>query len=273
MNKLLSIPMYEKDERGHITPNLLFHRTHDRLHSRCIEYPFAASNLGDAKIILDVGSAKGNKLWMSWLDSLNIDVYATDYDELSYPVKNIKFRKSDIRKLDFQANTFDKIIAVSVIEHIGLDNPQVLNKEKPKTEDAGDVKAFKELLRILKGGGEIIMTFPFGIRDELILGDEARNYTENSIKKFSSLAKPVLLEYYEYQHSRYNKLFRENQNLFSKIKSKLLSAFKENKNEASGAGLIGPVTWRCIPRHKTQAKHYHHVDGVLCGIWRKAINT
>ena len=278
MNTLLSIPMYEKDEHGHIIPNLLFHSTHDRLHSRCIEYPFAASNLGDAKIILDVGSAKCNKLWISWLDSLNIDVYATDYDELIYPVKNINFRKLDIRKLDFQTNTFDKIIAVSVIEHIGLDSPQVWSKEKPKTEDDGDIKAFKEFLRVLKPGGEIIMTFPFGIRNELILGNEARNYTENSIKNFSSLAEPILLEYYEYQHRNCDRLFCENENLFSKIKSKLVSVFSENKNEVpSGAlndftMLIGPVTWRCISRHKTEAKHYHHTEGVLCGVWRKSIN-
>jgi len=56
--------------------------------------------------------------------------------------------------MDFQSNTFDKIIAVSVIEHIGLDSPQVRSKEKPKTEDDGDIKAFKELLRVLKPGGK-----------------------------------------------------------------------------------------------------------------------
>jgi len=270
---LLNIPIFEKDEHGHIIPNLLFHRTHDRLHSRCIEYPFAASNIGDAKIILDVGTAKADKLWISWLDSLKIEVYATDYDELIYPVKNLKFRRSDIRKLDFHTNTFDKIMAVSVIEHIGLDNPQVLSKEKPKIEDDGDVKAFKELLRILKPGGEIIMSLPFGIHDGLTCGNRARSYTENSLKKFSSLAKPILLEYYEYQYSRYNKLFRENENLIYKIKTKLLSVFKEDKNEASSSGLFGPVTWRGIPMNKTRAKHWHHVEGVLCGVWLKAINT
>jgi len=123
------------------------------------------------------------------------------------------------------------------------------------------------------------MTLPFGIRDELILGNEARNYTENSIKIFSSLAEPVLLEYYEYQHSRCNKLFRENESLFSKIKSKLVSLFKENKNEVPSSmlndftKLIGPVTWRCVPQHKAQARHYSHTEGVLCGVWRKTINT
>ena len=226
MNNLLSVPMYEKDQNGHIVPNLLFHRTYDRIHSRCIEYPFAASNIGDAKIILDVGSAKANKLWITWLDSLNIDVYATDYDEFIYPVNNIKFYKSDIRRLVFQDNTFDKIIAVSVLEHIGLDSPQVLNKIKPETKDDGDFQAFKELLRVLKRGGEIIMTLPFGISDGLILGNEARNYTENSIKKFSSVAEPILLEYYEYQHSNCEKLFRENNNFLSGIKATFMSIFK-----------------------------------------------
>lgn len=276
MNNLLCIPMYEKDEHGHIIPNLLFHRTFDKLHSRCIEYPFAASNIGNAKIILDVGSAKADKLWVSWLDSLNIDVYATDYDELTYPVKNIKFYKSDIRKLDFCTNTFDKIIAVSVIEHIGLDRPQVLNKKKPRIEHDGDVQAFKELLRVLKGGGEIIMTVPFGIHDGLILGNEARNYAENSIKKFSSLAEPILLEYYEYQHKEYNKIFHEDQNLFSKMRSKLIvSINKKDKNAvvSKESNFNGAVTWRCIPRYKTKAKNYYHVEGVLCGIYRKNADT
>lgn len=270
MNNLLIIPIYEKDQHGHIIPNLLFHRTYDRVHSRCIEYPFAASNIGDAKIILDVGSAKADRFWISWLDSLNIDVYATDYDELTYPVHNIKFYKSDVRTLGFQENTFDKIIAVSVLEHIGLDRPQVVSKAKPETMGDGDLEAFRELLRVLKPGGEIIMTLPFGIRDCLILGNEARNYTQNSIKKFSSIAEPFLLEYYEYQYSGRENIFRENNSFFSKMFSAFMSIFKE-PSTAPSARSIGPVTWRCISMNKSTAMHYRHTEGVLCGVWRKAI--
>lgn len=278
MNNLISVPLYEKDEHGHIIPNLLFHRTYDRVHSRCIEYPFAASHINDAKTILDVGSAKADKLWTSWLDSLNIDVYATDYDELTHPVHNIKFHKSDIRYLDFKPDTFDKIIAVSVIEHIGLNNPQVLSKEKPQTDESGDILAFKELLRVLRPGGEVIMTFPLGVRDELILGDEARSYTKNSIRIFSSLAEPVLLDYYEYQHSGDNRLFRENQSIVSRICAKSISFLRQCEKSLPGAmrddanDIIGPVTWRCIPIHKSAARHYQHVEGVLCGVWRKNSN-
>ncbi len=273
MNNILSVPIYEKDQYGHIIPNLLFHRTCDRIHSRCVEYPFAAAHVGGAKTLLDVGSAKADKFWISWLDSLDIDVYATDYDEFIYPAHKIKFHKSDVRKLAFEDNTFDKIIAVSVIEHIGLEKPQVVNEIKPETKEDGDLQAFKELLRVLKTGGEIIMTFPFGLRDGLILGDEARNYTEQSIKKFSSNAEPVLLEYYEYQYVNGQKIFRENNNYLSRIKSGFMSILKEKINEPVISGSIGPVTWRCIAMNKTKAKHDNHTEGVLCGIWRKTNNT
>ena len=41
----MTVPLYEMDDDGSIKPNLLFHRAWDKLHSRCIEYPFAAAQL------------------------------------------------------------------------------------------------------------------------------------------------------------------------------------------------------------------------------------
>jgi hypothetical protein len=82
------VPMYEMDEYGHVRPNPLFHRPIDKLHSRCIEYPFAASRLGDAKIILDVGTIKADPAWIEWLERLPVKVHATDYDVPLEPFKN-----------------------------------------------------------------------------------------------------------------------------------------------------------------------------------------
>jgi ubiquinone/menaquinone biosynthesis C-methylase UbiE len=275
INNIISLPMYEIDENGHIRPNNLFHRTSDKCHSRCIEYPFAASQLGDSKIILDVGSAKGNQTWISWLDTLSLQVYVTDYDELEYPVKNVKFIRSDIRNLKFADNTFDTILAVSVIEHIGLENPQVFSEAKPPVDTDGDIQAFKELIRVVKPGGQVIMTFPFGIKDELILNNQARNYTLTSIKKFSKFAKPIILDYYEYQYSDLDEIYHENPNILYKLKKKILNTlfiqrheYKQNKTIESSK-IIGPVTWRCIPIHNAKATNQHHIDGVLCGSWGK----
>ncbi|MFM6402206.1 class I SAM-dependent methyltransferase, partial [Planktothrix sp.] len=133
------------------------------------------------------------------LEGLPIDVYATDYDSPLQPFNKVQFLQGDVRNLPFQDETFDKIIAVSVIEHIGLESPQVNSRDLPSVDQDGDLHAVKELARILKVNGELIMTLPFGIKDGLILGNQARNYTIKSIQKFDRYLYPLKMEYYEYK--------------------------------------------------------------------------
>ena len=186
------VPVFEVDEKGAIKPNCLFHRPHDKLHSRCIEYPFAASQVSDAQCLLDVGTVKSDPVWIQWLGSLPADVHATDYDNPERPFHGLTFHRADVRSLPFADNTFDKILAVSVVEHIGLHDPQVRSDILPSYSAEGDVEAVSELVRVLKPGGDLVMTFPFGPHDRLI-GRSARSYTEDSVKKFQVIAEPVFL--------------------------------------------------------------------------------
>ena len=236
------VPIFELDKSGAVIPNTLFHRTWDHLHSRCIEYPFAASQVGDAKYLLDVGTTKSDSVWISWLESLPIEVHATDYDPPLVTLKNIVFHQADVRKLPIADSTFDKIIAVSVIEHIGLHSPQVIAESLPPIDQNGDLEAVRELARVLKPDGELIMTLPFGIKDELILGQQARNYTTNSIRKFEVFLKPIKLEYYEYQRRK----------------------FIGEKDRP-----VGLITWNRIPITSSKALHHNHTEGVVCGVWKK----
>lgn len=276
INKV-TVPIFELDENGNLKPNTLFHRPLDKLHSRCIEYPFAASRVGNAKCILDVGTVKSDPVWISWLENLPIEVHATDYDKPFTPFKKIKFYQADIRKLPISDGTFDKVIAVSVIEHIGLKSPQVLKDKIPYVGGDGDLEAVRELARVLKSGGELIMTLPFGMKDELVLGEEARNYTINSIGKFDTILKNVQLDYYEYQSKSIyesNKkcpTIQEN-TFFKKIffdKLKLLCKFKHFLSARSQEEILGEVTWREIPLKQTKALHKNHIEGVVCGVWKK----
>jgi SAM-dependent methyltransferase len=270
------VPLYELDNNGYIKPNPLFHRPFDYLHSRCVEYPFAASQLGDAKKILDVGTVKSDIAWISWLENLPIEVHATDYDEPFEPFKKVKFHRGDLRKLQMESESFDKIIAVSVIEHIGLSAPQVVSANKPVEDMEGDLVAFRELLRILKKGGSIIMTLPFGTHEEIVLGS-ARNYTIKSIESFNKLAEPWVLDYYEYQHSKYKMLFSdvEKKNQFTKIQrikgilkmGEIANPIRQNAN--SMPEIPGAVTWRRIPMEDARATNMTHIEGVLCGVWKK----
>ena len=166
----VGVPIFQMTESGHVAPNPIFHRPYDKLHSRCIEYPFAAATLGSAGSLLDVGTAKADAVWVRWLAGLPIDVCATDYDEPSIPMGRLPFYRADVRALPFSDRMFDLVFAVSVIEHIGLAQPQVNTPCLPGIDQEGDVAAVRELVRVLKCDGKLVMTFPFGVVDGLILG-------------------------------------------------------------------------------------------------------
>lgn len=273
----LAVPMYEFDQNGVVMPNPLFHRPSDKLHSRCIEYPCAASKVRGAKRILDVGTVKSGPIWISWLESLPIEVHATDYDEPFRPFERVKFHQGDVRRLPLPDETFDKVIAVSVIEHIGLQLPQTLRAEVPKVSEEGDVEAVRELSRLLKPGGELIMTVPFGLTEGLVLGNQARSYTADSIRKFNKVIQPVNLEYFEYQSRIIKESKKEppdvtvSDNIYMAISS-LTRWFHAEAYEwrEKHADIPGEVTWRNIPISDAKATNKRHINGVLCGVWKKS---
>ena len=63
-------------------------------------------------------------------------------------IENLTYHKEDVRALTFDVDTFDKVISISVIEHI---YPEV----------SGDYEALQEIKRVLKRDGEFILTVPY----------------------------------------------------------------------------------------------------------------
>ena len=277
----VNVPIFSYNPDGSILPNPVFHRSHDKLHSRCIEYPFAASRLGDAQKILDIGTIKSNKIWIGWLEGLPIEVHGTDYDKPYETFQNISFQQADVRNLPYDDNTFDKILAVSVIEHIGLADPQVEAEQLPEVGEDGDIVAVKELIRTLKPGGELVMTFPFS-KHYGIFQNDARIYSIDRIGKFNEIADSVILDYYEYQSYRNKILYQEytppnKKSYFSRLIKMLNAKFGISKQDGhqnvEKADFIleepGSVTWRRIPMENASSIQYEHIDGVLCGVWKK----
>ncbi len=63
-------------------------------------------------------------------------------------ITNLAYYKEDVRNLTFDEDSFDKIISISVIEHI-------------YPEEGGDYQALREVKRVLKPQGEFLMTVPY----------------------------------------------------------------------------------------------------------------
>lgn len=109
--------------------------------------------------ILDVGSPKlfglylayhyPVKIWLTDINSLNIHEYRLLWAALSAKAAgNIEFEIQDGRKLTFPDQMFDGVYAMSVIEHVN--------------GDSGDGQACAEMLRVLRPGGRLAVSVPFG---------------------------------------------------------------------------------------------------------------
>ncbi len=97
-----------------------------------------------------------------------IDSELDPYKEISSAlgIDNIEYLKADVRELEFDNDTFDKVISISVIEHV-------------YPELGGDTKALTEIRRILKPEGELLITVPYKAERNVIYIDAAV-YERNS---------------------------------------------------------------------------------------------
>lgn len=124
---------------------------------RSVEYDWVLENLPFTKgKILDIGS--GASYFPSKLLYRGFEVYSLEFQGPMVQKSRIIFKQGDTRDTGFDKEFFDVITLVSTLEHIGLgfyDDP---------VYPEGDFKAIKEVRRILKSGGVLILTTPFSSR-------------------------------------------------------------------------------------------------------------
>lgn len=84
-------------------------------------------------------------------------------EQQSFWEMGVSYLYEDLRDIPIRDNYYDVIACISVLEHVGLDN-SVYTRDLNYREDAKDAftLAIKELHRVLKPGGDLIFTVPFG---------------------------------------------------------------------------------------------------------------
>jgi SAM-dependent methyltransferase len=151
--------------RGHITRESIKNIIVPAVYWRVLEYRLIAEALrvSSSDRVLDIGSPKLLALYLA--DRVGAEVYATDIEQ--YFIRDYAYFRSmlrieegrfhvqqaDARLLKFENSFFDKIFALTVLQHI------------PGT---GDGEAMKEIARTLRPGGLFAATVPFSVesRDE-----------------------------------------------------------------------------------------------------------
>jgi ubiquinone/menaquinone biosynthesis C-methylase UbiE len=77
-----------------------------------------------------------------------------DIRPLSLKMDSIQFIEGSVLNLQFPDKSLESVSSLCVIEHIGL------GRYGDPLDPAGSIKAFKELMRVIKPGGDLFISFP-----------------------------------------------------------------------------------------------------------------
>jgi SAM-dependent methyltransferase len=81
----------------------------------------------------------------------------------------------DLRQIPFQKGFFDRVLCISTLEHVGLDNTRY--GAAPDDDPGSYVAAVREMGRVLAPGGKLLITVPVGVPRSLkwfqVFGKEA----------------------------------------------------------------------------------------------------
>ncbi len=124
----------------------------DVVTDRVVEEPWAVSKVRPGERVLDVGSATSR--FLRELPA-GCSVYAIDL-RATPPQPGIAVVRGDLMRAPFALGSFDVVTCVSTIEHIGLD----VYGQGP--DQFGDEVAMRHLRRLLRPGGRLLLTAPFG---------------------------------------------------------------------------------------------------------------
>jgi 2-polyprenyl-3-methyl-5-hydroxy-6-metoxy-1,4-benzoquinol methylase len=142
---------------------------------RIVEVPYVYRALGataPGSSILDVGAAESMLAFS--LASLGYDVTALDIRGYSLEHPRLRVVESDILQWK-SSETFDAVLCVSTLEHIGLD---VYDAEV--MDGAADQAAIERIRALVRPGGIFVLTVPFGPES----GDETqRSYDRTKLER------------------------------------------------------------------------------------------
>jgi hypothetical protein len=138
-----------------------------RLDERVIEYPWIFSRLDERPgLLLDAGSTLNFPFLLQSprLQQKTLIIY-TLAPETVFPSAQISYLYGDLRSSVLKDTILDTIICISTLEHIGMDNAVYTQDEQfhVRTTES-DLSVLAEFRRMLKPGGDLFITIPYGQR-------------------------------------------------------------------------------------------------------------
>lgn len=101
---------------------------------------------------VDIGS------WIPFVTNLSafIPVRSYDFNRLNISVPGLETGEANLLSLPFESNSISSLSCMHVLEHVGL------GRYGDPWDADGDLRAMKELARVLAVGGNLLVVFPMG---------------------------------------------------------------------------------------------------------------
>ena len=125
---------------------------------RVVEIPWVLARLRPGRV-LEVGYAFAEPSYLAALvAAVQGELVGVDLAQAEVPFETVR---ADVRELPFDARSFDQALLVSTLEHVGADNT-VYGLEAEEGGAAARLAALRELRRVLRPGGSLLVTVPLG---------------------------------------------------------------------------------------------------------------
>jgi SAM-dependent methyltransferase len=125
---------------------------------RAIEIPWVLARLGRGRV-LDVGYANAEAAYVAALLAADVGELV-GVDLATAVVPGMTTVQADIRSLPFEKRTFDQVLLVSTLEHVDADT--TVYGVEADAQLGGRREALRELRRVLRPGGRLLVTVPLG---------------------------------------------------------------------------------------------------------------
>src|SRR6266849_4350473 len=126
---------------------------------RALEIPWCLARYRGERRVLDTGYAFAEPAYLAGLVGLGAaDLVGVDLAQAEVP--GLRSVVADIRELPFPDESFDLVLCISTLEHVGRDND--VYAIDAALDDGGDETALHELRRVLAKDGRLLISVPTG---------------------------------------------------------------------------------------------------------------
>lgn len=168
---------------------------------RAVEYPWLFSNMPESQaLLLDAGSTLNFEIALAQpaLKNKKITIANLNPEPNCFWHHGISYVYEDIRHLPFISGTFDIVTCISTLEHVGMDNATLYTSDARHKENSVEdyLVAVAELRRVLKPGGTLFISVPFGKKESFGFFQQFDSeMLENVRSLFAGKCKTVLYRY------------------------------------------------------------------------------